>query len=184
MWYCALVYVHVMPPEPVSWMSDPVSPWRSTDWYSRLCWSMTHPVCVCKSVCLHVCKYMNTCVGIHPTCKHEPLAQRWSLFVPQDMYAYSVNNMISMYPHSTENVKPRNKQINKQTNKNTTQRTKIIFLFFYIFLLELQGWALRLIVDSGAEGELYIIHICWSYMFSAQLLLWWSNNNSREINAA
>lgn len=89
-----------------------------------------------------------------------------------------------MYPHSTENVKPRNKQINKQTNKNTTQRTKIIFLFFYIFLLELQGWALRLIVDSGAEGELYIIHICWSYMFAAQLLLWWSNNNSREINAA
>lgn len=89
-----------------------------------------------------------------------------------------------MYPHSTEKVKPRNKQINKQTNKkHNTKNQDYLFIFLY-FLLELQGWALRLIVDRGAEGELYIIHICWSNMFAAQLLLWWSNNNSCEINAA
>lgn len=85
-------------------------------------------------------------------------------------------NMISMYPHSTENVKPRNKQINKQTNKNTTQRTKIIFLFFYIFLLELQGWALRLIVDRQRESftsYTFADHTCLqhSFYFDDQIII-------------
>lgn len=82
-----------------------------------------------------------------------------------------------MYPHSTEKVKPRNKQINKQTNKKHNTKNQDYLFIFLCFLLELQGWALRLIVDRGAEGELYVYtfadHTCLqhSFYFDDQIII-------------
>lgn len=65
-----------------------------------------------------------------------------------------------MYPHSTEKVKPRNKQINKQTNKKTQHKEPRLSFYFLYFVIRVARLSLEMIVDRGAEGEFYIIHIC------------------------
>lgn len=72
MWYCdcvcvcALVCYASIPS--LSWLSGPISPWRPTDWYSRLCCPVTHSVCVC--LCAWVCVRLCGCTkGIYPTCQ-------------------------------------------------------------------------------------------------------------------
>lgn len=68
---CVFVRLSVTPPYPLSWLSGPISPWRPTDWYSRLCCPVTNCVCVCACVCTCACLRTRT-TGYQGNSSHLP----------------------------------------------------------------------------------------------------------------